>query len=94
MLNSANQPTMATFFCQASGVNAFWLINGTTVESEGSHDLKRMGWEFERNNVFSLTLQIQIPAVVAFNNTKIGCVSVINSPGVSDSAYLIIQSMS
>ena len=102
LLNSANQPTMATFFCQASGVNSFWLINGTTVEGDGSRVLKQMGmnfiecidldFEFERNNVFSLTLQI--PTVIAFNNTNIRCTSVINSPGVSGFAYLIIQGMS
>ena len=91
---------MATFFCRTSGVTAFWLVNGSTVDRRGNAELIQKGWIFnecadldfvmERNNVFSLTLQI--PTLPVFNNTEIRCVSIINSPMFSERAHLIIKS--
>ena len=91
----------ATFFCQASGINVYWLINDAAVEGTGNADLKLIGWIFnetidydtdgERNNIHNLTLQI--PSIIANNSTKVRCAAVIHNPELSDPAYLLIKGM-
>lgn len=90
---------MATFFCQATGVNAYWLIKGETVPANGDDDFKGRGWIFEeaidldtdgaRSNVHNLTLKV--PSDIDNNNTEIRCAGVIHAPAVSDTAFLIIK---
>ena len=94
-----NVDQMATFFCQAVGIDAFWSIDDGIVPGHGSNTLIGKGWIFnetlildtaiERKNIHNLTLHI--PSNIEFNNTKIRCVSSVHDPAVSDPAYLIIK---
>ena len=89
----------ANFFCQAVGINAYWLIDGDTVPALGNNDWKGKGWMFneivdpdttgERRNIHNMTLQI--PSNTDFNNTRIQCLGVIHDPAVSDPVFLIIK---
>ena len=94
-----NSNERATFFCQASGVNVFWIINGETVLADGDETLMSKGWTFsevidhsvqrQTENVHNLT--VEIPAVMEFNNTKVQCAGVIHDPAASAPAYLIMK---
>ena len=96
-----NDNERATFFCQAVGDTAYWLVNGNTVDGLGNDDLKGNGWIFseiyiadphnQRNNVFNLTLEI--PPAIGNNNTEIRCVATQHSPAFSDPVLLIIKGM-
>lgn len=86
----------ATFFCQAVGANAFWLINNNTVVPEGNSELIGKGWIFnetliqgQQNNIHNLTLMV--PPVADFNNTEIRCIGAIHDPAYSDTVFLIIK---
>ena len=94
-----NDNERATFFCQAVGDTAHWLINGNTIDGLGNDDLKGNGWIFnetfvadphnQRNNVFNLTLEI--PPAIGNNNTQIRCVATQHSLAFSDPVLLIIK---
>ena len=92
-----NAEERATFFCQATGINVFWLINGETVVAAGDTTRINRGWIFnevvdhsQSDNVHNLTMEI--PARIENNNTRVQCVGVIHDPVVSDPAYLIMKS--
>ena len=97
-----NAEERAMFFCQATGINVFWLINDETVVAEGDETRKGNGWIFneivdhnverQSENVHNLTMEI--PARMEYNNTKVRCVGVIHDPAVSDPVYLIMKSES
>ena len=97
-----NAEERATFFCQATGVNVFWSINGETVFADGDSTRIDQGWVFtevvehnverQSENVHNLTMEI--PAIMANNNTRVQCAGVIHDALFSDSAYLIVKSES
>lgn len=93
---------MATFFCQAMGVNAYWFINNKTVSAEGNgFEPQGREWIFNkavdldthtnRQHIYNLT--VKIPSDIANNNTDIKCVGVIHDPAYSAPAFLIIKGM-
>ena len=97
-----NAEERATFFCQATGANVYWSINGETVFAEGDAKHINQGWIFtedvnhnvqrQSENVHNLTMEI--PTTLANNNTRVQCVGVIHDPAFSDPAYLIVKSES
>ena len=97
-----NAEERTPFFCQASGANVYWYINGETVFAEGDAKRINQGWIFsevvdhnverQSENVHNLT--VEIPAIMANNNTRVQCVGVIHDPAFSDPAYFIVKSES
>ena len=94
-----NVDQTATFFCQAVGINSFWIIDSHTVPADGNNNLTNKGWmftevvhedtAFERDNIHNMTLQI--PSRIEFNNTQVQCLATKQNADLSDPVFLIIK---
>ena len=89
----ANLSGSATFYCRATGINAYWIINGnlhrTENRTDNSYVFTVITEDLNDGNIVH-DIFVTIPATVGNNQTAVMCASQLNFFTFSPPVQLII----